>query len=432
MQDQAGPAGRRATVGRGPSDERLAVIMVGLPARGKTYIARKIARYLAWLGYRTRVFNVGDYRRQRLGSHHRSDFFDPDNERGLDQRRQLAAAALEDMVHWFSMGGEVGIYDATNSTRKRRNHLIEVCNGIGIRAIFIESICEDPALVESNIRATKLRSPDYAGVDPEEAVADFRARIKHYERAYESIECGDAIYIKYIDVGRQIIINRIQGYLPGKLLFFLMNTHLIRRTIWLTRHGESTFNVQNRIGGDAALTPNGWRYAEKLAEFLKARMEPGVVPSVLTSTLQRTIDTASFLPWPSTPWKILDEIDAGICNGMSYGQIEARMANEYAARAADKFNYRYPNGESYRDVIVRVDPVIIELERQRAPVIVVAHQAVLRVLYAYYKDLAPQDCPYLPIALNSVIELTPGPYGFTEQRHPLDIRALPRHGSDTT
>lgn len=37
--------------------------MVGLPARGKTYISRKICRYLNWLGFKSRVFNIGNYRR---------------------------------------------------------------------------------------------------------------------------------------------------------------------------------------------------------------------------------------------------------------------------------------------------------------------------------------------------------------------------------
>ena len=40
------------------------ICMVGLPARGKTYIAKKLARYLNWIGINTRVFNVGEYRRQ--------------------------------------------------------------------------------------------------------------------------------------------------------------------------------------------------------------------------------------------------------------------------------------------------------------------------------------------------------------------------------
>ena len=38
----------------------LVLAMVGLPARGKTYIGRRIARYLNWLGLITKVFNVAD------------------------------------------------------------------------------------------------------------------------------------------------------------------------------------------------------------------------------------------------------------------------------------------------------------------------------------------------------------------------------------
>ena len=46
----------------------VALIMVGLPARGKTYTARRIARHLDWLGHRSKVFNVGNYRRQQSGA----------------------------------------------------------------------------------------------------------------------------------------------------------------------------------------------------------------------------------------------------------------------------------------------------------------------------------------------------------------------------
>jgi broad specificity phosphatase PhoE len=49
--------------------------MVGLPARGKSSTARRIERYLSWLGYRTRVFNVGEYRCARVGARVPHSFF---------------------------------------------------------------------------------------------------------------------------------------------------------------------------------------------------------------------------------------------------------------------------------------------------------------------------------------------------------------------
>jgi 6-phosphofructo-2-kinase len=53
---------------------------VGLPGRGKTYIARKVARYLRWINYRTRAFSLARYRIERCGARQQSDFFDNDNE----------------------------------------------------------------------------------------------------------------------------------------------------------------------------------------------------------------------------------------------------------------------------------------------------------------------------------------------------------------
>lgn len=46
--------------------------------------------------------------------------------------------------------------------------------------------------------------------------------------------------------------------------------------------------------------------------------------------------------------------------------------------------HRYPSGESYLDVVQRLEPVIIELERERESVCVVAHQAVLRAVVGYF------------------------------------------------
>lgn len=401
-----------------PEAPPTVLVMVGLPARGKTYIAQKIARYLSWLGYSARVFNVGNYRRERLGPQQPASFFDPDNPQGVEARRAMATAALDDCLAWLDRGGQIAIYDATNATRERRTLLRRHLAKRGLEPVFIESICNDPAVIASNVRQTKLLSPDYAGVDADAAVADFRARIANYERAYEPVDDPTASYVKLIDVGQQVIVNRIQGYLLSRLVFFLMNLHVTPRTIWLTRHGESAFNVEDRIGGDAPLSPRGERFAAALAAFLEPRTE---APLVYTSTLRRTIQTAAALPWPSHAWRVLDEIDAGVCDGMTYAEVAATMPAEFDARREDKFRYRYPRGESYEDVIQRLEPVIIELERQRRPVVVVAHNAVLRALYAYLSNQAAEGCPTLDIPLHTVIELTPKAYGNEERRHRLEV-----------
>lgn len=48
---------------------KLVIIMVGLPARGKSYLTKKITRYLSWQQHNTRIFNVGNRRRVAAGVH---------------------------------------------------------------------------------------------------------------------------------------------------------------------------------------------------------------------------------------------------------------------------------------------------------------------------------------------------------------------------
>ena len=90
----------------------------------------------------------------------------------------------------------------------------------------------------------------------------------------------------------------------------------------------------------------------------------------------------------------------------------------WAARERDKFHFRYPGagGESYRDVIDRLRPIIIELERQRRSVLVVSHLAVQRCLYAYFTGVPMEQIPYIKLPQHVVVELEPGAHG-TKVRH---------------
>lgn len=392
--------------------------MVGLPARGKTHLARKLARYLSWLGHRARVFNVGSYRRARLGPAQPAAFFDPDNSEARAARSLVAEEAIEDMLAWLAGDGVVAIYDATNTARRQRALVTSRCANADVDLVFVESVCDDLEVIEDNIRGTKLLSPDYEGVDPEVAAEDFRARIAHYERIYEPVADDEGSYIKLIDLGDKLVAHRIEGYLPSRLVSFLLSTHVTHCAVWLTRHGESLYNLASRIGGNPDLSTRGEGYARALAKFLPQRAEQP--PLVWTSTLKRAIQTARHLPWEQHQIRALDEIHAGVCEGLTYSQIERQMPDEFNARARDKLRYRYPRGESYEDVIQRLEPIIIALERRKRPVLVVGHNAVIRALYAYFMDWPPEVCPHLDVPLHTLIELSPTAYGCEERRFALE------------
>ena len=76
-------------------------------------------------------------------------------------------------------------------------------------------------------------------------------------------------------------------------------------------------------------------------------------------------------------WKTLNEIDSGVCDDKTYEDVKNQWPQDFKARDVDKFRYRYPRGESYEDLVARLEPVIMELERQDV-VVIVAHQAVNR------------------------------------------------------
>lgn len=402
--------------------------MVGLPARGKTHIARRIARFLNWKGFSAKVFNVGSYRREQVGAKQPHSFFDPGNAQGMAARESVAKLALDDMIRWLKGDGTVAIFDATNTTRARRVWVENELNAHGIEVVFVESVCDDPAIVEANIVQNKIRSPDYQQMDPEQAIADFRKRIAHYESANEGLD-DTCRYLRVVDVGRKVVANRLHdlppglGWLMGGVLNLLSCLHTGRRTIYLSRHGESEYNAVGRLGGDSALTDRGSSYAERLGEHLATTLASAESVEVWTSTLLRTRRTALHLPWSTYPLKGLDEIDAGLCDGMTYAEIRDQMPGEYAARMHDKLNYRYPQGESYVDVIHRLEPVILELERHRGPLVIIGHQAVLRVLYGYLMDKGAAQIPHLSIPLHTVIALTPITYGALEERTRLDVEA---------
>lgn len=118
----------------------------------------------------------------------------------------------------------------------------------------------------------------------------------------------------------------------------------------------------------------------------------------------------------SVCWRALNEIDAGICEGLTYEEVESQHPDIARDRKNDKLRYRYPQGESYVDLIHRLEPVILELERSRAPMLVVAHKAVIRSMLAYFTGKSQEECPHIDIPLHTVFKLTTRAYGVEVER----------------
>nr|XP_017500101.2 6-phosphofructo-2-kinase/fructose-2,6-bisphosphatase 2 isoform X1 [Manis javanica]XP_017500103.2 6-phosphofructo-2-kinase/fructose-2,6-bisphosphatase 2 isoform X1 [Manis javanica] len=422
------------------------IVMIGLPARGKTYVSKKLTRYLNWIGVPTKVFNLGVYRREAVKSYKSYEFFRHDNEEAMEIRkagiplvlcspgRRCALVALGDVKTYLTEeSGQIAVFDATNTTRERRDMILNFAEENSFKVFFVESVCDDPDVIAANILEVKVSSPDYPERNRENVMEDFLKRIECYKVTYRPLDPDnydkDLSFIKVINVGQRFLVNRVQDYIQSKIVYYLMNIHVQPRTIYLCRHGESEFNLLGKIGGDSGLSVRGKQFSQALRKFLEEQEIADL--KVWTSQLRRTIQTAESLGVTYEQWKILNEIDAGVCEEMTYAEIEKQYPEEFALRDQEKYLYRYPGGESYQDLVQRLEPVIMELERQ-GNVLVISHQAVMRCLLAYFLDKGADELPYLRCPLHTIFKLTPVAYGCKVETVKLNVEAVNTHRDKPT
>ena len=78
-------------------------------------------------------------------------------------------------------------------------------------------------------------------------------------------------------------------------------------------------------------------------------------------------------------------------------------------------NYRYPSGESYIDLIERLKDFVYNIENNDKIVIIIGHQAILRIIYGYLMGININEIPHINMPLHTLIELTPDTYNFSEK-----------------
>jgi probable phosphoglycerate mutase len=155
-------------------------------------------------------------------------------------------------------------------------------------------------------------------------------------------------------------------------------------TIYITRHGETSWNAQDRICGwaDIPLTENGLAQAASLAERVK---DKGIT-RIIVSPFLRARQTAELA---NTHIQVPVEMDARL-REQCFGTFEgtSRKTREYDA-AKHNLTCRFPGGESILDLSSRVYNFLDELPSRypKDTLLLVCHGVVSRVIHTYFTDL---------------------------------------------
>lgn len=133
--------------------------------------------------------------------------------------------------------------------------------------------------------------------------------------------------------------------------------------LWLIRHGESTWNRENRIQGqsDPPLSDLGILQAKALAR----RLARYTFDAAFSSDLQRAYHTAQ-LALPATELRCdarLREIHFGVLEGKIWEGLEGDEGRILESWREDPYHNRLPGGESYRDLAARMAEWIESLPR---------------------------------------------------------------------
>eukprot|EP00796_Vickermania_ingenoplastis_P004912 gene4912-3524_t len=218
--------------------------------------------------------------------------------------------------------------------------------------------------------------------------------------------------------------------------------------IFFIRHGQSEYNLEDRLGGDPDLTDAGREDAKDLGLFFEREVlkNPRLFGlrtpeweerhgfEVWCSQLNRTRNTARPSARVLTDDKVrifksLNEIHAGICEDMTNEEIRSMYPHIQLFRHTDKVGFRYPNGESYRDLVRRLTPLVLDLCTSPKCTLVVGHQAVLRSMLSFFGGPPVERAVHEPCPQRAIWVCT---YNRAGEPRLSQIQLPPRSNAGTT
>ena len=164
----------------------------------------------------------------------------------------------------------------------------------------------------------------------------------------------------------------------------------------LLRHGQSTWNLENRFTGseDVDLTSLGIEEARNASLFLKYY----TIDFAFTSVLKRAVHTLEIilnkigLNIPVFKSAALNERDYGDMQGLNKAATIKKYGEAQVLDWRRSYQIAPPNGESLKDTYQRVIPYYIaEIEpklKAGKTILIVAHGNSLRALVMYLEDIS--------------------------------------------
>jgi broad specificity phosphatase PhoE len=156
-------------------------------------------------------------------------------------------------------------------------------------------------------------------------------------------------------------------------------------SIYLARHGRTAYNLEGRFQGHlpVPLDELGRSQALELAE----RAAGHGFQALWSSPLLRARETADAVARriglePQEDLR-LAETDAGDWTDKSFAEVHASAPAKFESFVAGERAFAFPGGESLVHQQERVAEVLLEIERQELPALVVCHGMVIRAALSW-------------------------------------------------
>lgn len=178
--------------------------------------------------------------------------------------------------------------------------------------------------------------------------------------------------------------------------------------LYIARHGQTTWNVQKRMQGrlDSSLTKKGVEDAKRLRDYL-ADIPFNVV---ISSPSGRAYTTAKLIRPNdkniSTDPRLM-EIHLGNWQGKTVDEIHREFPSEYDQYWNSPERYYHDGGETFADVIARIEDFLQEIEKTyvEGRVLIVTHGVAIMAFLSIAKNLSLKNFWSAPISEGTSLTL---------------------------